>query len=91
MAARKRSRRGTSHFAAIEGEAGKGVGNGGPQDFSLPGQLHGAAGAQEQADADLVLDFLDLVADSGGRDVKLGGGLGEAQMPGGGVEGFKGL
>ena len=43
--------------------------------------------ADEQGDAQLFLQPLDLMADRGLRDVQLGSGLGKAQMPGGGLEG----
>ena len=47
--------------------------------------------ADEQANAELFLQPLDLVADRGLRDVQLGGGLGETQMPGRGLEGAQSI
>ena len=47
--------------------------------------------ADEQADAELFLQPLDLMADRGLRDVQLGRRLREAQMPGGGLEGAQSI
>src|SRR5262249_54803537 len=52
----------------------------------LRGQGQRAVLPDEQADAQLLLQPPDLMADRGLRHVQLGGRLGEAQMPGGGLE-----
>src|ERR1700716_108728 len=51
--------------------------------FLLGRQRKRAVLPDEQADAQLFLQPLDLMADRGLRDVQLGGRLGKAQMPGG--------
>ena len=43
--------------------------------------------ADEQADAEFLLQPLDLMADRGLRDVQFGGRLRKTQMPGRGLEG----
>ena len=67
------------------------IGNGRLEDGALAGELHVAAGALEQADADLVLQLLDLMADGCRRHVQLLRGAGEAQVAGSGVKGLDGL
>src|SRR5437899_12096678 len=57
----------------------------------LQRQLQLTVLADEQANAELFLQPLDLVADRGLRDVQLGGGLGETQMPGRGLEGAQSI
>ena len=57
------------------------------QDFAFPGQPHGAAGANEQRDSQLILNFLDLMADGSrgyAHDLSC---FGEAQMLGRSVKG----
>ena len=46
------------------------------------GQLHGPAGAREQHQAELILDFLDLMADRRRRQAELVRGAGEIEVPG---------
>ncbi|MNV72170.1 hypothetical protein D3C71_1652380 [compost metagenome] len=50
-------------------------------------QLDAAAGAREQHDAQLVFDFLDLVADGRGRQADLVRGAREVQVAAGGLKG----
>ena len=59
-----------------------GVGRGLGQHGARFGQPHGAAGAGKQRHAELVLDFLDLMADRRRRQAELVGGAGEIQVPG---------
>ncbi len=60
-----------------------------PRRQQLPGlgEHQRALEPAEEARADVVLEPLDLVADGRGGDAELLGGPGEAQMPGGGLEG----
>ena len=58
------------------------IGRGLGQHRARLGQPDGAAGAREQHQAELVLDFLDLVADRGRRQAELVGGAGEIEVPG---------
>ena len=59
-----------------------GVGRGLEQHGARLGQPHGAAGAGKQRHAELVLDFLDLMADRRRRQAEFVGGAGEIQVPG---------
>src|SRR5882762_5716512 len=54
--------------------------------FRLGRQRKRAVLPDEQPDAQLFLQPLDLMADRGLRDVQLGSRLGKAQMPGGGFK-----
>ncbi len=59
--------------------------------FRLRRQCQRAVLADEQPNAEFFLQPLDLMADRGLRDVQLGGGLREAEMPGRGLEGAKSI
>ena len=55
-------------------------------DGSRFGELHRAAGADEQRHAQLIFDLLDLMADRGRRQPQLVGRPREVEMAGGGIE-----
>ena len=56
-------------------------------DLPLLRQHQPAGRAPEQRHAQILLETPNLVADGGGRDAQLTGGLRETRQPGGGLEG----
>ena len=60
---------------------------GGVEDFALPGQHHGTAGAGEQGHTHNSLQLLDLMADCGRGHPQVLGGAGEVQVGGGSIKG----
>ena len=55
------------------------------------GELHAAPGADEQLRAQPFLEIAHMAAHRGMGHEQLGGGLGEALEPGGGLEGLEGI
>src|SRR6185437_15460434 len=64
----------------------EGLGRGGLQALSLPGQRQAPGGPAEEGDAELLPQGADLVADRGLGHIQLLSRLSEAQMPCGGLE-----
>ena len=73
------------------GHAVESVAQVGQKRLALAGDLEAAWAAHEQRDAQPLLQGFHLMADGGLRDVQLLGGMGEARVTGGGLEGAQGV